>query len=97
MGVINREGRYIARYRDDKGMKREHSFGYGDQARIEAERYCQQWENYHEQMRQYRYGQELAADPNTITLKKLVEEYIQQAQLNGRSENHIMCTGSDLI
>ena len=90
MGVINRDGRFVARFRDEHGKKREHSFGYGEDARIAAEKYCQQWENYHEQMCQYQYEQELAADPNTITLKKLVEEYIQQAQLNGRSENHIM-------
>ena len=89
MGVINRDGRYLARYRDEHGKKCECSFGRGEEARIAAEKYCREWEIYHQQMQEYAVQQDNAKSNNVVTLKMLVDEYLQQAHINGRSDGHL--------
>ena len=97
MPVINRdEGRWIARYRDEEGNTRDKSFGRGEQARLEAEKFVQEWEEYHENLRLYQQQQQAISEDAEIpqpepfkSLKMVVLEYIQQARINGRSKNHI--------
>lgn len=89
MSVICRDGRYIARFKDQDGNQREHSFGYGEEARLAAEDYCRQWKEWHQQVKQVKQQNESIVDESTITLKKLVEEYLEQERVSGRSTNHI--------
>ena len=98
MPVIDRdEGRYVARYRDENGELRDKSFGRGEEARLAAENWCQQWEKYHEEVRIYQLQQQMKAaesqedsqqQEEIVTLSMLIEEYLVHSKENGCSQNH---------
>lgn len=90
MAVISRDdGRWVCRYRDENGNKREHSFGRGEDARLQALAYNEDWNNYHQAVRAAKLEQEKIQGTNVMTFIGLVDEVIQHITIGKRSQNHI--------
>ncbi len=54
---------------------------------------CRQWKEWHKKVKQAKIQAAIQAEiqtsDDTITFRKLVNEYIEQAKVSGRSDNHI--------
>ena len=90
------DGRICVRFTGEDGKQHEKSFGRGEEAARQAESYCEQWRVYHKYQNKLQAKQEqeeLGAggdpEPKVITFKVLCENFLAQAETNGRSANHI--------
>ena len=96
------DGRICCRYLGEDGKQHEKSFGRGDAAWQQANQYCEQWREYHRQMKVYEAYQaqqaylaqqqaqsEQQQQKEVHTLKMLCDAYFEHSASKGSSQNHI--------